>query len=303
MNNLKNAVGLLNAQAPDGEFLAYINEDEAKILKDAGGSGLLTPQGIPSYFTEAQKETKQGKAMSPGTGATGGHRGGGRDPTQQFSNTPPPSQMAKETLAKQRETLRDNINPPTFADKVSDLIDQGGVALSVLTDAAKVHNEWRRDRWFTGKEKTTLLGDKPMPLSRDFYIMHNRPYDKKNLMIEGTPEHDMLKDSGYFEHINRSSNNNDRDDNNPQSYFDYSEDFSEKLITQPNPVSQVDQYFSNMGNTNLGISNDFLKTYNKAKDDLAKTLNMTTNASQFGYNANMSSSNIYYNYLKDEGLL
>jgi hypothetical protein len=122
-------------------------------------------------------------------------------------------------------------------------------------------------------------------------------------MIEGTPEHDMLKDSGYFEHINRSSNNNDRDDNNPQSYFDYSEDFSEKLITQPNPVSQVDQYFSNMGNTNLGISNDFLKTYNKAKDDLAKTLNMTTNASQFGYNANMSSSNIYYNYLKDEGLL
>ena len=39
MNNLKNTVGLLNAQAPDGEFLAYINEDEAKILKDAGGSG------------------------------------------------------------------------------------------------------------------------------------------------------------------------------------------------------------------------------------------------------------------------
>ena len=51
MNNLKNAVGLLNAQAPEGEFLAYINPDEAKMLKDAGGSGLLTPQGIPSYFS------------------------------------------------------------------------------------------------------------------------------------------------------------------------------------------------------------------------------------------------------------
>ena len=51
MNNLKNAVWLLNAQAPEGEFLAYIHPDEAKMLKDAGGSGLLTPQGIPSYFS------------------------------------------------------------------------------------------------------------------------------------------------------------------------------------------------------------------------------------------------------------
>jgi len=77
MNNLKNAVGLLNAQAPEGEFLAYINPDEAKMLKDAGGSGLLTPQGIPSYFTAAQAATggaAGGQAMSPGTSTTGGTR-------------------------------------------------------------------------------------------------------------------------------------------------------------------------------------------------------------------------------------
>ena len=37
MNYLKNAAGLLNAQAPEGEFLAYINPGEAKMLKDAGG--------------------------------------------------------------------------------------------------------------------------------------------------------------------------------------------------------------------------------------------------------------------------
>ena len=47
----------------------------------------------------------------------------------------------------------------------------------------------------------------------------------------------------------------------------------------------------------------FLNTYNAAKEKLAKTLNMTSNASQFGYNANMSASNIYYNYLKEQGLL
>jgi hypothetical protein len=49
MNNLKKYVGLLNDIAPKGEFLAYINKDEAEMLKDNGALGLLTPQGIPSY--------------------------------------------------------------------------------------------------------------------------------------------------------------------------------------------------------------------------------------------------------------
>ncbi len=71
--------------------------------------------------------------------------------------------------------------------------------------------------------------------------------------------------------------------------------------TQPKD-SMVNQYFANTSN-NLGISNNFMASYDKAKADLAKTLNMTTNASQFGYNANMSASNIYYNYLKEQGLL
>ena len=42
---------------------------------------------------------------------------------------------------------------------------------------------------------------------------------------------------------------------------------------------------------------------NKAKADLAKTLNMTANADQFGYSGTMTASNIYYNYLKEQGLL
>ena len=122
MNKLKKYAGLLNDAAPKGEFLAYINDDEAKMLKAAGGSGLLTPQGIPSYRTAYAGEQYSGGskskssssggdwspgAGSPGTTSTGGNvNTGGRDPTQQFSNTPPPSQMAKETLAKQRETSR-----------------------------------------------------------------------------------------------------------------------------------------------------------------------------------------------------
>ena len=34
--------------APEGEFLAYINPKEAQMLK-AGGSGIMTPMGIPSF--------------------------------------------------------------------------------------------------------------------------------------------------------------------------------------------------------------------------------------------------------------
>ena len=36
--------------APKGEFLAYINKKEAKMLKDAGGSGIMTNAGIPSFI-------------------------------------------------------------------------------------------------------------------------------------------------------------------------------------------------------------------------------------------------------------
>ena len=36
---LAQAARLLNENAPEGESLAYINQDEAKMLKDAGGAG------------------------------------------------------------------------------------------------------------------------------------------------------------------------------------------------------------------------------------------------------------------------
>ena len=41
---------LLEQYAPKGEFLAYISRDEAKTLKDLGGSGIIIKEtGIPSF--------------------------------------------------------------------------------------------------------------------------------------------------------------------------------------------------------------------------------------------------------------
>ena len=42
------AVKELQAKAPEGEFLAYINQGEANALKNSGGSGHLV-NGIPSF--------------------------------------------------------------------------------------------------------------------------------------------------------------------------------------------------------------------------------------------------------------
>ena len=47
-----NAVVNAYNQPPQGESLAYINDAEKKILKNAGASGKMTPSGIPSYAPE-----------------------------------------------------------------------------------------------------------------------------------------------------------------------------------------------------------------------------------------------------------
>ena len=48
-NQTQQMTDMLNMMAPEDEQLAYINEQEAGILKLLGGSGEMTPQGIPTY--------------------------------------------------------------------------------------------------------------------------------------------------------------------------------------------------------------------------------------------------------------
>ncbi len=49
--SLKKAAKLLNKHAPEGESLAYINPEEARLLKSHGGSGIMTLAGVPSYWS------------------------------------------------------------------------------------------------------------------------------------------------------------------------------------------------------------------------------------------------------------
>jgi len=77
------------------------------------------------------------------------------------------------------------------------------------------------------------------------------------------------------------------------------------------PDSMVNDYFNNLNNTNLGINDNFLNTYNTAKTKMANTLNMTPPNQQFGYgntyndtySRKMNNTNVFYNYLNEQGLI
>ena len=84
MNKLKKYAGLLNEVAPEGEFLAYINNDEEKMLREAGGKGILTQSGIRSYRGEggyqggsSSSSSSSSGGSSGGSGGSGGSSGGG----------------------------------------------------------------------------------------------------------------------------------------------------------------------------------------------------------------------------------
>ena len=76
-------------------------------------------------------------------------------------------------------------------------------------------------------------------------------------------------------------------------------------------ASMVNQYFSNLGNSNLGISSNYTNTYNQAKANIAKSLNMTPNTQQYGYMPNrysnysrsMTSANPFFDELTEQGLI
>ena len=51
ITGLEKAKNLLTKNAPAGESLAFINPQEANLLKSRGGSGIMTASGVPSYIS------------------------------------------------------------------------------------------------------------------------------------------------------------------------------------------------------------------------------------------------------------
>ncbi len=323
MNKLKKYAGLLNEEAPENHFLAYITPSERDMLVDAGGVKTPTPSGIFAYPPSDNYGGTHGSSSSSSNRDTGSDYGQFDRAVSRAANNPSPSVSSGNDgnnnnykdrirlIATTPETVpgfrgeggtdeRGDVGQfdqrsdlAKTGDAILDFFKSGGIIGNVfgaLNDFAKNYNKKRRNNFMsTADIKAYELGT-------------GKNWNPNLVTNVNSDEYKYLKnETNYFDQFNSEDN---RNENDPSSFFDNPQDMaSQNIINNPNPFSQVNTYFNNMGTNNLGISNNFLTTYNKAKDDLAKTLNMTTNASQFGYNANMSSSNIYYNYLKDEGLL
>ena len=122
----------LKENAPKGEFLAYINPDEATMLKRAGGSGKLV-NGIPSFEPRSSREAdqKSGKTGSEDDGYTGPNMAdrtgpvSTKDTTTKTSEEPTPKDLARgnqwKNAPKTREkTITGTITKGPFAgDKYS----------------------------------------------------------------------------------------------------------------------------------------------------------------------------------------
>ena len=310
--------------------LAYITEAEKGLLLDANLHGSLKDgkpnvgaSGLLSYDGFGSRDPGQNRA---GGDVSGSMDRGGNDNNQSSSGGGSTQAYQNNTNTTYNTAMSEAKEQKVEAKNVVDLVNSGVnlndalsgktslerltsfetplITLNILKEItapfANAANKKRRTSWLEGTDK---FG---MPLSRDFYINNGRAFDPNATLVEGTPEHDFLKDSGYFDSLGNNNNNNDGGNNNVV-LFDNPEDV--KTI-ETNENSMVNNYFSNMG-SNLGVSSAYMDTYNAAKTKIANTLNLTPNTQQYGYGntfndtyaRSMTSANPFEEELTNQGLI
>jgi len=319
MNNLKQYASLLNDAAPKGEFLAYINEDEAEMLKDNGALGLLTPQGIPSYVGGSYGSSGgggyQGGSGAPGSaessGGGGATGGGGEGENAGSGRNNPFEQQARQRAAK------------VAADQKA-AKDQDDAKLDYLTTEyldVKLNPEQKKEfeKYRTGVRESinpsTKTSNKVVGglLSTVLFPGAGTLY---NAYLDATAMGYKLQNPfegiiGSGGEISVEDVNNLRDGGEGENARSQLIQNVAKIINPNLPDSQVNNYFKNIGSNSLGVSPAYMTTYNQAKDQVAKSLNLTPNTQQFGYEANpysnysmsMTSANPFFDELDNQGLI
>ena len=144
-NQLRSAAQTVNAMAPEGESLAYINPQEEGILRLLGGSGQPEPvTGIPSFAPPGRGSTRRnpGFTGSYSRSPSSGGGGGGGNKSSGFSgnvkNKSDQQKMLKEIdKAMQEKEARDNKKKSVTqmsAKELQDIVNKSyqdtGVAIS-----------------------------------------------------------------------------------------------------------------------------------------------------------------------------
>ena len=294
--------------------LAYITNKEKSLLLDAnihgslkgkpnvGASGLLSFDGFGS--TDPGQNRAGGdvsSAMDAGKDDSGQQSSGGGSTdafqgqqSNQYNTAMSQSQqdrvVAKNIvdLVNSGVNVNDAISGKTSLERVlqskSPFLTVNALK-EVLSPFANAANKSRRTSWLEGTDK---FG---MPRSRDFYIANGRAFDPNATLVENTPEHDFLKDSGYFDSL-KGPDSSSNDNNN---FYDVPEDVKLVESSAANRIDSVAAKF--FGNSANKFKFDFQNEYTKSLAKQKQILNSSSAIGQLAVNQSP-----FYNWLKERSL-
>ncbi len=366
MNKLKKYAGLLNEEAPENHFLAYITKDEKDMLIKAGGSGKMTPQGILSFEESWDSSVDSGgwdmddtggaEYSSEPTGGTGSTGGNDNLPDNNYvPDYESPMTTEQEKIVTGNVDAENEYLPP---DKDHYLATQAAINASIKDmgdNYAADWNDWSEEQqdtyqlemnklkgtegknysFYKGNEGTTNLSfnehwkDAVVTTPALKYTPNLRLLVsaantfKENLTTDygtwkygatGTEAGKAVDQGGWMGRVFNSDgsvNTNITESEASQLYLEAQNDLPFLIGGTTPQDSMVNKYFSNLNNSNLGISSDYLSTYNAAKANISNTLNMTPNTQQYGYGntfndnyaRSMTSANPFFDELTSEGLI
>ena len=295
--------------------LAYITNKEKSLLLDAnihgslkgkpnvGASGLLSFDGFGS--TDPGQNRAGGdvsSAMDAGKDDSGQQSSGGGSTdafqgqqSNQYNTAMSQSQqdrvVAKNIvdLVNSGVNVNDAISGKTSLERVlqskSPFLTANALK-EVLSPFANAANKSRRTSWLEGTDK---FG---MPRSRDFYIANGRAFDPNATLVENTPEHDFLKDSGYFDSLKGPDGSSNDNDNN---FYDVPEDVKLVESSAANRIDSVAAKF--FGNSADKFKFDFQNEYTKSLAKQKQILNSSSAIGQLAVNQSP-----FYNWLKERSL-
>lgn len=201
-NEIRSAARMVNAMAPEGERLAYINPEEEGILKLLGGAGEPQPvTGIPSYFRASQFT----KPTSPGTSRVGGmrvdnpFRGSSAFKSDNDRDNDKDKPKTSEQLNAERQAIQDIVNQ-AYKDVGVSISDKGQIRFASDPDlykgggyryGDKPDDDGKEDKFASG----TLGASQKSAL--DKYIERDIPLKDDRLMQTLTAGK-LYGDKGFF---------------------------------------------------------------------------------------------------------
>jgi len=322
MNNLKQYAGLLNDEAPENHFLAYITPGERDMLVEAGGVKTSTPSGIFAYppgyggggyqgGNNASDNATGGQGGSSGTGTDGqGSTGGGGDTpspgdtggeggnnpqdnsTTQFNNSFNDNDDIDSTYTNTSFDVTPEPVEKSLGNKIMDFVMGGGVTGMILRSIGGKLGIAKENKYagITGEDG---IGEGDYISTQGDWAASKGFVDKAEDYYDLDLEEQQDIDKQMYDDGVRSQAFNDLydgDTSNINNLTSTERDAVNSIIPNMSyevgnttpQKSMVNDYFSNMG-SNLGVSSAYMDTYNAAKNKISQSLNLQPNNQQYGY--------------------